>query len=208
MWFCPVTLTVYSIKQCFLDGVYSDGPWWWCVFPGSWHDTQWAFQPRFIMVHKHTRPQRRKASASFYFCSGVKSVNEEPLLFGFNAFSRNYFLCNSYKLLCAAQWSEEGTLVPRDRNHSLCWGAPKIAASSGGQERDASSYPQLSKYDLCTVATSWYIHTSFREPSSNQLSLFNAPSKFVMQERIPPVLQECKLLYHRNIRQFRWFSSL
>lgn len=164
MPFCPVT--VYSMKQFFLDGVYSDGPWWWCVFPGSWHNTQWAFQPRFIMVHKHTRPQCRKASASLYFCPHVKSVNEEPLLFGLMPLAGITFF------VTLTNFSVQRSSQRRELEHRVIETihyaeARRIAASSGGQEKDAFSYPELSKYDLCTVATSWYIHTSLREPFSD-----------------------------------------
>lgn len=135
-------------------------------FPGSWHDTQWAFQPRFIMVHKHTRPQSRKASAFFYFSPHVKSVNEEPLLFGLMPLAGITFfvtLTNS-SVQRSSQRRELQCRVIETIHYAE---ARRTAASSGGQERDAFSYPELSKYDLCTVATSWYIHTSFRETFSN-----------------------------------------
>lgn len=50
-----------------------------------------AIQQRFIMVHKHTRPGRRKASTSFYFCLHVKSVKGQPLLFGLTPLTRITF---------------------------------------------------------------------------------------------------------------------
>lgn len=173
MSFCPVT--VYSMKQFFLDAVYSDGPWWWCVFPGSWHNTQWAFQPRFIMVHKHTRPQCRKASASLYFCPHVKSVNEEPLLFGLmpSAGITFFVTLTNFSVQRSSQRRELEHCVIETIHYAE---ARRIAASSGGQEKDAFSYPELSKYDLCTVATSWYIHTSLREPFSDSHFLTLLPN--------------------------------
>lgn len=136
------------------------------VFPGSWHNTQWAFQPRFIMVHKHTRPQCRKASASLYFCPHVKSVNEEPLLFGLmpSAGITFFVTLTNFSVQRSSQRRELEHRVIETIHYAE---ARRIAASSGGQEKDAFSYPELSKYDLCSVATSWYIHTSLREPFSD-----------------------------------------
>lgn len=181
----------------------------WAILPAvraSWHYAPGAIQQRFIMVHKHTRPGRRKASTSFYFCPHVKSVKEgQPLLFGLTPFNRNYFLCNSYQLLCVVQLSAV-TWAPRDGNYSLCSGW------NGGClfRRSAAGFylcPELSKGKFCTVATSWYIHAFWRGPFSNSHFLYTC-SEFVMQERTPPAPRaDGRWLCPQHVMQVGWFSS-
>lgn len=79
-----------------------------------------------------------------------------------------------------------------------------MVASSGGHKWGCFFLSRI--IQVQTLYSSYIlIHPRLFERTIFRLSLFNTSSKFVMQERIPPVLQECKLLYRRNVRQFRWF---
>lgn len=112
----------------------------------SWHYTPGAIQQRFIMVHKHTRPGRRKASTSFYFCPHVKSVKEgQPLLFGLTPLTGITFFVtrtNSCVWCSRRRWWLERRVMETIHYAQ----AGMVVASSGGQQRafiSVQNYPRV-----------------------------------------------------------------